>query len=138
MSLTASHRAFSSPSRLSGDSNDARDLPRELRRQGEPEAWSSLPDPVAAEGEALIEIKAAGVNPVEPGMCEGMFRAVLPFTFPQVMGFDMSGVVVTAPAGSAFSPGDEVYARPLQSDPGRLRRARRYASVAAGTPSPSA
>ena len=27
------------------------------------------------------------------------------------MGFDMSGVVVTAPSGSGFSPGDEVYAR---------------------------
>ena len=26
-----------------------------------------LPDPVAGEGEALVEIKAAGVNPVEPG-----------------------------------------------------------------------
>ena len=71
----------------------------------------SLPDPVAGEGEALVEIKAAGVNPVEPGMCAGMFKAAFPFTFPQVMGFDMSGIVVTAPSDSGFSPGDEVYAR---------------------------
>ena len=70
-----------------------------------------LPEPVAGQGEALVDIKAVGVNPVEPNMCAGKFKAAFPFTFPQVMGFDISGVVLSAPPGSAFSVGDEVYAR---------------------------
>ena len=71
----------------------------------------TLPDPIPGPGEALVEIKAAGVNPVEPIMCEGKFSAAFPFKFPHIMGFDISGVIMSAPVGSGFSPGDEVYAR---------------------------
>jgi len=37
---------------------------------------------------------------------EGHFKATLPFSFPQVMGYDIAGVVASAPAGSAFKAGD--------------------------------
>lgn len=68
-------------------------------------------DPVPGAAEALIEVRAAGINPVEVAMRQGLFHAAFPFTFPQVMGYDVSGVVASAPAGSAFKAGDEVYAR---------------------------
>src|ERR1700748_1779782 len=68
-------------------------------------------DPVPGATEALIEVRAAGINPVEVAMRQGLFHAAFPFTFPQVMGYDVSGVVASAPAGSAFKAGDEVYAR---------------------------
>ena len=71
----------------------------------------TLPDPVPGPGEALVEIRAAGVNPVEPIMCDGKFSAAFPFEFPHIMGFDISGVIISAPDGSGFSPGDEVYSR---------------------------
>jgi NADPH:quinone reductase-like Zn-dependent oxidoreductase len=74
-------------------------------------AFGALADPIPAEGQALVEVHAAGVNPVELSMREGRFGKVLPYTFPQVTGMDISGVVLSAPAGSGFQPGDEVYAR---------------------------
>lgn len=71
----------------------------------------NLPDPVASEGDLLIEIRAAGVNPVEPAMRQGFFDSAFPFAFPKVMGFDISGAVLTAPEGCEFKPGDEVFGR---------------------------
>jgi hypothetical protein len=56
-----------------------------------------LPDPLPGAGEALIEVRAAGVNPVEIAMRQGLFRAAFPFKFPQVMGYDISGVVICSP-----------------------------------------
>jgi NADPH:quinone reductase-like Zn-dependent oxidoreductase len=70
-----------------------------------------VPDPIAGAGQALVEVKAAGVNPVEIAMRMGAFHAAFPFTFPQVMGFDISGVVRSSPEGAPFAVGDEVYAR---------------------------
>ena len=75
-------------------------------------------DPVPGDGEALIEVRAAGINPVEIAMRQGLFHAAFPFTFPQVMGYDVSGVVISAPASSAFKAGDEVYARLSNRRPG--------------------
>jgi NADPH:quinone reductase-like Zn-dependent oxidoreductase len=74
-------------------------------------AFGELPEPVPAEGQALIEVRAVGINPVELSMRAGRFQKVFPYRFPQVLGLDISGVVVHAPAGSGFRPGDEVYAR---------------------------
>jgi NADPH:quinone reductase-like Zn-dependent oxidoreductase len=70
-----------------------------------------LPEPDLSEGTSLIEIKAAGVNPVELAMRAGGFQRVLPYTFPQVPGFDISGVVREVSGPSQFKVGDEVYAR---------------------------
>src|SRR5215467_10519763 len=81
-------------------------------------SFGQLPDPVRGEDQALIEVRAAGVNPVELGMRAGRLSAVLPYTFPQVPGFDISGVVREVPAGSPFQVGDEVYARMPNKSPG--------------------
>ena len=70
-----------------------------------------IADPTPGADEALIEVRAAGTNPVEISMREGHFKATLPFSFPQVMGYDIAGLVASAPTGSAFKAGDEVYAR---------------------------
>ncbi|MBN9336037.1 NADP-dependent oxidoreductase [Devosia sp.] len=61
--------------------------------------------------EALIDVRAASVNPVELAFRAGEFQASVPFAFPKVMGFDVAGVVISAPEGAAFKTGDEVYAR---------------------------
>ncbi len=81
-------------------------------------SFGELPDPIPGDGQVLIDVHAAGVNPVELGMRAGHLRAALPYTFPQVPGFDVSGVVRNAPAGSPFQPGDEVYARLPNRAPG--------------------
>jgi NADPH:quinone reductase-like Zn-dependent oxidoreductase len=73
--------------------------------------YGEIADPTPGADEALIEVRAAGTNPIEISMREGHFKATLPFGFPQVMGYDIAGVVASAPTGSAFKAGDEVYAR---------------------------
>jgi NADPH:quinone reductase-like Zn-dependent oxidoreductase len=80
--------------------------------------YGQAADPVAGEADALVEVRAAGVNPVEIAMRQGLFQAAFPFAFPQVMGYDISGVVLSAPAGSAFKAGDEVYSRLPNRRPG--------------------
>ena len=75
-------------------------------------------DPVPGADEALLEVRAAGANPVEIAMRQGLFHGAFPFTFPQVLGYDVAGVVVSAPSGGAFKAGDEVYARLPNRRPG--------------------
>ncbi|MCQ8277379.1 NADP-dependent oxidoreductase [Acetobacteraceae bacterium KSS8] len=75
-------------------------------------------DPVPGPNDVLIDVRAAGINPVEIAMRQGLFHAAFPFSFPQVMGYDVAGVVAAAPAGSGFEPGDEVYARLPNPRPG--------------------
>jgi len=82
-------------------------------------------EPTPGADEALVEVRAAGVNPVEIAMRMGAFHAAFPFTFPQVMGYDLAGVVATAPEGSGYKAGDEVYARLPNPRPGA------YAKLAA-------
>ena len=70
----------------------------------------NVPDPVRAENDVLLEVHAAGVNPVEIVIRQGLFAAIPP-NFPIVMGFDVSGKVLEAPRNSKFKPGDDVYGR---------------------------
>jgi NADPH:quinone reductase-like Zn-dependent oxidoreductase len=81
-------------------------------------AHGEVADAVAGPGEVLIEVRAAGINPVEIAMREGRFHAVFPFVFPQVMGYDVSGVVLSAPEQAGFRAGDEVYVRLPNPKPG--------------------
>jgi len=70
-----------------------------------------LPIPLPARDEALIEVRAAGTNPVEISMREGHFKLRFPFSFPQVIGLRHCGFGRLGTHGSAFKAGDEVYAR---------------------------
>jgi len=81
-------------------------------------ACGDLPEPVPKGSDALIEVRAAGVNPVELAIRAGHYRQLMPSTFPQVPGFDIAGVVRQAPADSPFQPGDEVFARLPNHAPG--------------------
>jgi len=72
-----------------------------------------MPEPTVAEGEVLVRIHAAGVNPLDSKIKDGEFKLLLPFSLPFILGNDLAGVVVRV--GSRvrrFKPGDEVYARP--------------------------
>lgn len=64
------------------------------------------PEPEPADGEILIEVRAAGVNPVDWRHREGAVRSDRPF--PLGMGWDVAGVVrTTVPGGPAV--GEAVY-----------------------------
>jgi NADPH:quinone reductase-like Zn-dependent oxidoreductase len=65
--------------------------------------------PVPGEGQVLVQVKAAGINPGEAKIREGMLRERWPATFPSGQGSDLAGVVAgTGPGVTGFSAGDEV------------------------------
>ncbi|MFB4315062.1 NADP-dependent oxidoreductase [Actinomadura sp. 21ATH] len=73
-----------------------------------------VPDPKVGPGQVLIEVRAAGVNPVDWKVMAGGLDAMMDAVFPVIPGWDVAGVVrATGPDTPEFSPGDEVmsYAR---------------------------
>src|SRR3989442_13799728 len=71
-----------------------------------------MPQPRSGPEDLLIEVHAAGVNPVDSKICRGAFREgrALPF----IPGYDVSGVV--RGMGSAvrdFKIGAAVYGQPI-------------------------
>jgi NADPH2:quinone reductase len=70
-----------------------------------------LPRPEPADDEVLVQIKAAGVNPVDWKIREGMLKDRLPHEFPLILGWDAAGVVVgRGQDANRLSEGDEVFA----------------------------
>jgi NADPH2:quinone reductase len=70
-----------------------------------------LPRPRPAKGEVLVRVVAAGVNPIDWKIREGLLREALPHAFPLVPGFDVTGVVEEFGEGaSRFRKGDRVWA----------------------------
>lgn len=68
-----------------------------------------LPD--LKEGEVLIKIKAAGVNPVDAVITNGYYKDMMPHSFPIIPGWDVAGVIEDrGHAARRFDVGDEVYA----------------------------
>jgi len=66
-------------------------------------------DPVPGPGQLLIRVKAAGINPGEGKIREGLLHERWPATFPSGQGSDLAGVVEAVGAGvDAFQAGDEV------------------------------
>jgi len=68
------------------------------------------PRPEPGDGQVLIKVHAAGVNPVDWKIRSGQFKKA-EMRFPFTPGRDVSGVVEAVGRGVAgFKPGDEVYA----------------------------
>jgi NADPH:quinone reductase-like Zn-dependent oxidoreductase len=68
-----------------------------------------VPRPVPGAGQVLVQVKAAGINPGEAKIREGLLAARWPATFPSGEGSDLAGIVAeTGPGVSGVSVGDEV------------------------------
>ena len=71
-----------------------------------------IPSPEPQEGEVLVRVHAAGVNPMDWKIRSGMLKNFMPATFPYVPGADLAGVVTKiGPGVTAFQPGQEVFGR---------------------------
>jgi NADPH:quinone reductase-like Zn-dependent oxidoreductase len=71
-----------------------------------------VPEPTAGDGEVLIRVHAAGLNPVDSAVRQGRARPVWHLDLPLVAGSELSGVVEAVGAGATrFAVGDRVYAR---------------------------
>jgi NADPH:quinone reductase-like Zn-dependent oxidoreductase len=68
-----------------------------------------VPVPEPGRGEALVQVKAAGINPGEAKIRQGLLHALWPATFPSGEGSDLAGIVTKTGNGVAgFAAGDEV------------------------------
>jgi NADPH:quinone reductase-like Zn-dependent oxidoreductase len=69
------------------------------------------PIPAPPPGTIRLRVHAAAVNPADPKLRSGMFHAVAPFVFPQVLGYDVAGVIDELGAGvTGLHTGDRVFA----------------------------
>ena len=72
-----------------------------------------VPCPGPGNGEVLVRIHAAGVNPVDWKIREGYLKDAIHHTLPLIPGWDFSGVVeATGPGANRFRTGTEVFGRP--------------------------
>jgi len=66
-------------------------------------------DPLPGPGQLLVRVKAAGINPGESKIREGLLHERWPATFPSGQGSDLAGVVEAVGEGvDGFHAGDEV------------------------------
>ena len=88
-----------------------------------------VPVPEVGDNEVLVNIKAAGVNPLDNMIVRGEVKLIVPYKFPLVMGNEFAGVVEKAGGKvTEFKKGDRVYARmPLD----KIGAFAEYASVKA-------
>jgi alcohol dehydrogenase len=68
--------------------------------------------PVMGPTDLLVQVHAAGVNPLDAKTRDGKLKTLLKYRFPLVLGNDLSGVVCGVGAEvTRFKKGDAVYAR---------------------------
>jgi NADPH:quinone reductase-like Zn-dependent oxidoreductase len=75
--------------------------------------YEDAPRPEPAEGEVLVKVHAAGVNPVDWKIRAGHLRAFRDYPMPFILGWDFSGAIdQLGPGVAGWKTGEEVYARP--------------------------
>lgn len=73
--------------------------------------FADLPKPVLKPDEILVQVHAAGLNPIDNAIPKGSFKPILRFQLPATLGSDLAGVVVeTGSRVSRFKVGDAVFA----------------------------
>jgi NADPH:quinone reductase-like Zn-dependent oxidoreductase len=66
--------------------------------------------PVPQAGEVLVRVHAAGVNPMDWKIRQGLMQAIRPVTFPFIPGLEVAGVVeAPGPGVTAFEVGQAVF-----------------------------
>ncbi len=85
-----------------------------MHRYGGPDVlvYEDVPRPDAEQGEIVIRVYAAAVNPLDWKVRSGALQEWLPYTLPLIPGWDVSGVVESDGAGvEGLEAGVEVFAR---------------------------
>ena len=73
------------------------------------ETWD---DPQAGDGQILIRVVAAGINPIDWKIRSGAMKAFMPLKLPAILGYDYSGVVHSVGKGVVgYAVGDKVFGR---------------------------
>jgi len=79
------------------------------------------PRPLPKPDELLVEVHAAGLNPIDNMLMTGAFKPVVKLGLPATVGSDVAGVVVEVGSRvTRFKPGDAVFASVFDLDRGTL------------------
>ncbi len=71
-----------------------------------------VPRPEPKEGEVLIRVHAAGVNPIDWKLRAGYLKEFMPVQLPYTPGYDLAGTVErVGPGVTEFTPGQAVFGR---------------------------
>lgn len=83
--------------------------------------FAEVPRPMLKPDELLVQVHAAGVNPIDNMIPTGLFKAVVKFELPAVMGSDLAGVVTEVGSRvTRFKPGDAVFASIFDTGKGAI------------------
>lgn len=95
---------------------------------------TELERPQLAPHEVLIQVKAAGVNPLDNMVTRGEVKLIVPYQLPLMMGHECSGVIAEVGSGvTDFAPGDRVFTRLPNKCPGAFAE---YVAVEASAVAP--
>ena len=73
--------------------------------------FADIPRPTLKPDELLVQVHAAGLNPIDTMIPKGTFKPVLHFQLPATLGSDLAGVVIeVGDHVTRFKPGDAVFA----------------------------
>jgi NADPH:quinone reductase-like Zn-dependent oxidoreductase len=84
-----------------------------FKRYGRPDqvTFADTPRPAPKPDEILVQVHAAGLNPIDNMIPKGTFKPILRFQLPATLGSDLAGVVVEVGSRvTRFKPGDAVFA----------------------------
>ncbi len=94
-----------------------------------------VPVPIPGDGEVLIKVHSAGVNPADTQFRRGDYKDFVALELPFIPGWDVSGTVeALGPEVSSFQRGDAVFAMADMSRPGAYAE---YAVVRASDLAPA-
>jgi alcohol dehydrogenase len=66
--------------------------------------------PVIGDGQVLVEVEAASINPIDYKVRMGYMKDFVPLKFPAIIGGDFAGIVKEIRGGNpVFKPGDRVF-----------------------------
>jgi len=94
-----------------------------FKRYGGPEqiVFADIPRPALKPDEILVQVHAAGLNPIDNMVPKGTFKPILRLQLPATLGSDLAGVVVEAGSRvTRFKPGDAVFASVFDLGTGSL------------------
>ncbi len=84
-------------------------------------AFADIPRPVPKPDEILVQVHAAGLNPIDNMIRAGKMKAILRSQLPATLGSDLAGVVVEVGSRvTRFKPGDAVFASIFELRTGAL------------------
>jgi NADPH:quinone reductase-like Zn-dependent oxidoreductase len=73
--------------------------------------FADVPRPTIKPDELLVQVHAAGLNPIDNMIPAGTFKPVLKYELPATLGSDIAGVVVEVGSRvTRFKPGDAIFA----------------------------